>query len=94
MAVFNDVVSAHEDVVNAILEEFSDRGMVVKRKVSATETSLDDLFVFITVATWEDGHRVSVKDENKQRLFDDEYEAWFETPEEVVSVIRDSYNKL
>ena len=93
MANFNDVIEAHKVVEDAVVDAFSHRGMVIERQYSDIETKFNDMFIYVTVATREDGYQVYVKDENKQTLFNDP-EARFASADEVVSVISESYDRL
>lgn len=93
MAGFNDVVEAHKVVEDAVVDAFSHRGMIIERRFSEVETKFNDMFVYVTVATWEDGYQVYIKDENQQDLFNDP-EARFASADEVVSAISESYDRI
>lgn len=93
MAISEDIRTRHEAVVDTILESFSHRNMVVTKRTSDNETTLDDMFVYATVTTLEDGYQLRVVNENQQPLFDDS-EYRFETPSAVASAIALCYEKI
>ena len=93
MPIFDDPVSAHNELVGDLLEKFVHRHLIITHIVSDVETVLDDMFIFITVATFEDGHRLTVKDENQQVLFEDS-DVKFKSTIEVIEKIKECYGKL
>lgn len=93
MTISEDIELRHEAVVGTILESFSHRYMIVTKWTSDNETTLDDMFVYVTVTTLEDGYQLRVVDENQQPLFDDS-ECRFETPSAVASAITLCYEKI
>ena len=93
MSIFDDPVSAHNELVGDLLEKFVHRHLITTHIVSDVETVLDDMFIFITVTTFEDGHRLAVKDENQQILFEDS-DVRFKSTIEAVEKIKECYGKL
>lgn len=93
MSVFADPVSAHNELVGDLLEKFVHRNLIITHIVSDVETILDDMFLFITATTFEDGHQLVVKDENQQVLFEDN-DVRFKSTVEVVEKIKECYGKL
>lgn len=93
MSISEDIKLRHEAVVDTILESFSHRNMIVTKALSDNETTLDDMFVYATVTTLEDGYQLYVIDGNQQPLFDDS-EYRFETPSAVASAIALCYEKI
>lgn len=93
MSVFNDPVSAHQEITKIIEDGFNGRSLFVRGIFSDVETLFYDYFLYVKIVTSEDGYQVTVQDDNQQYLFNYP-DARLITVEGVFSVIEDCYSKL